>query len=120
MRDPATSNRHRRPVTGVRTGGRNRQVLFSLVASSLQCAGRRTTPSGTTPSRTKRHRAISSLRAKATIIFLAQPGRVLRARSEPLGQATLLLVVEQAPGELNHSAPHPSKSGSGKPLLAAC
>ena len=32
--------------------------------------GRSTTPSGTTPSRTSRHRAISSLRASATIIVL--------------------------------------------------
>ena len=35
---------------------------------SVYCAGRITTPSGTTPSRTSRHRAISSLRAKATIM----------------------------------------------------
>ncbi len=42
-------------------------------ASSLHCAGRKTTPSGTTPSRTKRHREIKSLRAKATIIVLRVP-----------------------------------------------
>jgi hypothetical protein len=31
------------------------------------------TPSGTTPSRTSRHRAIRSLRAKATIMVLRVP-----------------------------------------------
>ena len=42
-------------------------------ASSVHCAGRKTTPSGTTPSRTSRHRAISSLRAKATIMGFRVP-----------------------------------------------
>ena len=40
---------------------------------SVYCAGRITTPSGTTPSRTSRHRAISSLRAKATIMGFRVP-----------------------------------------------
>src|SRR5262245_17543529 len=43
-----------------------------VARTSLQWVGRRTTPSGTTPSRTKCHRAMSSLRAKATIIFLRE------------------------------------------------
>jgi hypothetical protein len=39
-----------------------------------QCdVGRRTTPSGTTLSRTSRHKAIKSLRAKATIMSLRVP-----------------------------------------------
>jgi hypothetical protein len=39
-------------------------------------------PSGTTPSRTKRHKAISSLPAKATIIFLREPRAfAVRARN---------------------------------------
>ena len=42
-------------------------------ATSVYCAGRRTTPSGTTPSRTSRHKAIRSLRAKATIMGLRVP-----------------------------------------------
>src|SRR5882724_2050222 len=47
---------------------------------SVHYAGRRTTPSGTTPSRTRRHRAISSLRAKATIMVLRVP-RALSVRA---------------------------------------
>src|SRR5208283_1702040 len=43
------------------------------LASSIHCVGRKTTPSGTTPSRTNRHRAIRSLRAKATIMVLRVP-----------------------------------------------
>ena len=42
-------------------------------ATSVHCAGRRTMPSGTTPSRTSRHKAIKSLRAKATIMSLRVP-----------------------------------------------
>ena len=42
-------------------------------AISLHCAGRRMTPSGITPSRTKCQSAIRSLRARATIIFLREP-----------------------------------------------
>ena len=49
-------------------------------ATSVHCAGRRTTPSGTTPSRTSRHRAISNLRAKATIMVLRVP-RALSVRA---------------------------------------
>ena len=42
-------------------------------ASFVHCAGRKTTPSGTMPSRMSRHRAISSLRAKATIMGFRVP-----------------------------------------------
>ena len=59
--------------------GRNCQVSS---ATSVHCAGRSTTPSGTTPSRTSRHRAIRSLRAKATIMVLRVPRAVsVRARN---------------------------------------
>ena len=53
-------DRHQRP-------GLN---LSGAFGASVHCAGRKTTPSGTTPCRTNRHRAISSLRAKATIMGL--------------------------------------------------
>jgi len=60
--------------------GRNRQVFLDRL--SLQCAGRRTTPSGTTPSRTRCHKAMSNLRARATIIFLRNRGAFsVRARN---------------------------------------
>src|SRR3974390_1309030 len=65
-RESATSNRHRYPIIRAET------VRVSS-ASSTHCAGRQTTPSGTTPCRTNRHRAISSLRAKATIMGLRAP-----------------------------------------------
>jgi hypothetical protein len=68
--DPTTSNRHRRPAASLRTGP---ETVTCTSAISLQCTGRRVTPSGTTPSRTKCHKAIRSLRAKATIIFLREP-----------------------------------------------
>src|SRR5262245_47924180 len=62
-------HRHRQPS---QADGLDRNCRVPL-ASSVQCAGRRTTPSGTTPSRTNRHRAIRSLRAKATIMSLRAP-----------------------------------------------
>ena len=69
-RDSATSNRHRRPITS----GRTAETVGVSSTSSVHCvAGRKTTPSGTTPSRTSRHRAISSLRAMATIMGLRVP-----------------------------------------------
>jgi len=69
-RDPATSNRHRRH-RHKRTD--KAETVGCPSVTSVHDAGRRTTPSGTTPSRTSRHRAISSLRAKATIMVLRVP-----------------------------------------------
>lgn len=69
-RDSATSNRHRRPITSGRTMPK---LSGCLSTSSVHCAGRKTTPSGTTPCRTSRHRAIRSLRAKATIMGFRVP-----------------------------------------------
>jgi hypothetical protein len=68
-RKSATSNRHRCPSQAYEQG-RNRRGAFS---APIHCAGRKTTPSGTTPSHTSRHRAMRSLRAKATIMGLRAP-----------------------------------------------
>ena len=67
--------RHLEPssATHRKRADRAETVRCSLSESSLQCAGRRTMPSGTTPSCTKCHKAMSSLRARATIIFLREP-----------------------------------------------
>ncbi len=65
----ATSNRHRLPSQAGRTGPK----LVGCLQQLVYYAGRRTTSSGTTPSRTNRHRAIRSLRAKATIMVLRAP-----------------------------------------------
>src|SRR5262249_16030245 len=64
--EPSSATRRKSCGQGPKPSG-------GVVRASLQWAGRRTTPSGTTPSRTKCHRAMSSLRAKATIIFLREP-----------------------------------------------
>ena len=92
---------------------------MSFSALPFHCAGRRTTPSGTTPSRTKCHKAISSLRAKATIIVLREPRAFSVRASIPLRQGTLLLELEKAPRQLDHPPAHPSVAGSGEPFLAA-
>ena len=66
-RVPATSNRHRHPLA--LDAGRA-ETVGGFLCNSAHKAGRRTIPSGIAPSRTSRHRAISSLRASATIIVL--------------------------------------------------
>jgi pantoate kinase len=51
--------------------------LVAPLAVSIRLAhvaGRSTAPVGTSPVVTKRHRAISSLRARATIMVLRRPG----------------------------------------------
>src|ERR1700740_1462891 len=58
-----------RTVIGARHEGTDEAETVGVPsASSVHCAARKTTPSGTMPSRTSRHRAISSLRAKAMIM----------------------------------------------------
>ena len=66
-RDPATSNRHRHPLA---LEARRAEAVGRFLCNSAHKAGRRTIPSGIAPSRVSRHRAISSLRASATIIVL--------------------------------------------------
>ena len=110
----ATSNRHRRPVTSGRAGPK----LLGAFASSGYCAGRRTTPSGTTPSRTSRHKAIRSLRAKATIMSLRSAGSS-GAGSKPLRQGAVLLEHEKSPRQLDHASSNPSVARTGQPFLLA-
>ena len=62
-----------RTVIGVPSQADKAETVGVLSASSVHCAARKTTPSGTMPSRTSRHRAISSLRAKATIMVFRVP-----------------------------------------------
>jgi hypothetical protein len=66
-RVPATSNRHRHPRA---LEAERAETVGGFLCNSAHKAGRRTIPSGIAPSRTSRHRAISSLRASATIIVL--------------------------------------------------
>ena len=105
------SDRHRQTLQG-------RQVGVPFSPSVLMT--RKTTPCGTSPVVTRRHRAMSSLRASATIIVL----RVLRAsvggsRLKPLGQGAVLLEPEKTPSELDHAAPDAGIAGARKSLLAS-
>ena len=49
---------------------RSRCRVVGCAVPDGHCAGRKATPCGTSPTATKRHKAISNLRAKATIITL--------------------------------------------------
>src|SRR4249920_289729 len=75
-RESATSNHHR--PRHKRTD--KAKTVGVPSTSSIHCAGRKTMPSGTTPSCTSRNRAIRSLRAKATIMVLRVP-RAFSARA---------------------------------------
>jgi hypothetical protein len=63
----ATSDRHQQTLTWAAKLVVLLSLSFRVVAHD---AGRRTTPCGTSPIVTRRQRAISSLRASATIIVL--------------------------------------------------
>ena len=62
-----------RTVIGVPSQADKAETVGVPSVSSVHYAARKTTPSGTMPSRTSRHRAISSLRAKATIMGFRVP-----------------------------------------------
>src|SRR6266567_4193956 len=65
LRVTATSDRHRMPTKSCSSGS-ERLVLSEFSPH----AARNTTPAGTSPVVTRRHRAISNFRARATIIVL--------------------------------------------------
>src|SRR5215813_7532001 len=73
----AASDRHRRFV--VEADERRNPLFLLLLARAGHSAGRRTTPSGTSPAVTNRHSAMRSLRASATIIVLRLLPAVTRA-----------------------------------------
>src|SRR5215468_4177571 len=62
-----------RTVIGVPSQADKAETVGVPSVSSVHHAARKTMPSGTMPSRTSRHRAISSLRAKATIMGFRVP-----------------------------------------------
>ena len=79
-----------------------------------------TTPSGTTPSRTNRHSAISSLRAKATIMVLRCFRGVPGPLAIPLRQRSYSSrTAEEPPRQLDHGAPDTGIAGAGEAFLTA-
>jgi hypothetical protein len=71
--------RHLEPSSATRHQDGPAETVGCPSVTPVHYAGRSTTPSGTTPSHARRHRAISSLRAKATIMVLRVP-RALSVR----------------------------------------
>ena len=113
----ATSDRHRQPA-GEPWAGRGNRLGGPAAAEPAHAAGRRTTPSGVSPVVTKRHSAISSLRANATIMVLRVPPRASAVPSPvPDRQTAGLLEPEETPGELDHAAAHARVARLGEPLL---
>ena len=86
-------------------------------AEPAHAAGRRTTPSGVSPVVTKRHSAMSSLRANATIMVLRVPPERPQSGPVPGRQTAGLLEPEETPGELDHAAAHARVARLGEPLL---
>src|SRR6266480_199596 len=102
-------------VGGPSTAARPLVVLFHAVA---YCAGRKTTPCGTSPFSTRRQSAISSLRASATIIVLRVLARLSVVRAANHWARAVLLESDKTPSELDHAAPDASITGARKPALA--
>ena len=76
-------------------------------------------PSGTTPCVTNRHRAISSLRASATIITFRTRVPVTPARLRyQCTRAAARLVALPQPSQFNHYSPKPTVAGLADPLFA--
>ena len=70
--DGASGHRHLGSLSAARWMSRQTGCLAAVLVfpAIAQAAGRKTTPSGTSPVVTRRHSAMSSLRASATIIVL--------------------------------------------------
>src|SRR6266852_3050995 len=114
-RDPATSNRHRRPVTSGRTGPK-----LSGVFSDLRSLRRAQYDA-------VRHHALphqppqgdQKLARQGHDHGLASAAGGLGAGSKPLRQGALLLEHEKSPRQLDHASPNSSVAGTGQPFLPA-
>src|SRR5580700_4426121 len=95
-------------------------LSFLVLESAAHSAGRSLTPSGTSPVVTRRHSAISSLRASATIIVvLRAPLGPSVPRAIPLRQRTIFLEHQEAPRQLDQPTSYPRIAGLGQALLSA-
>ena len=97
---------------------RNGAKCYARSGKPFQDAGRKTTPSSSSPVVTKRQSAMISLRASATIMALRVPLRLSGCGAIPQCERALLLKHQKAPGELDHGAADPGVAGSGEPLFA--
>jgi len=114
---PPPRNRHRRPRHKRTDWAENCRVAFSDLRSLRRAQNDAVRHHA--PPATSRHRAIRSLRAKATIMVLRVPrgGSRWRAR-KPLRQGALLLEHEKSPRQLDHASPNSSVAGTGQPLFS--
>ena len=81
-------------------------------------AGRMTTPSGITPSRTSRHRAISSLRARATIMVLRAFGAFSVRWRYHCASALSFWKTGNLHAKSDHATSHTGIARSGHTFLA--
>jgi len=93
---------------------RRRPPIFKCFLSLAQ-AVRKATPCGISPVLTIRQSAMSSLRARATIMVLRiAPASLIGHRSIPLGQSALLLEHEEPPSKLYHASPDAGIASPGE------
>jgi hypothetical protein len=110
LRVTATSDRHRTLTMFCSSASESLSFL-----SLLPHAARNTTPAGTSPVVTRRHKAISNLRARATIIVLRFLPPSVRVRYH--GPMHCPSERAKAPSQLNHSAAYSCVARLGKPFL---
>src|SRR5262245_55461199 len=113
-REPATSNRHRRPVA---CADRAETVsafssLYSWSWTQNDAVGYHSLPHQA-PQRDQQ------LASQCHDHGLARAGRSLRAGSIPPRQSAVLLEHEKSPRQLDHAGPHANVARSGQPLFQA-
>ena len=81
-------------------------------------AARNTTPAGTSPMVTRRHRAMSNLRASATIIVLRSLPALSVLVQIPPGQCTVFLEDQETPSQLDHPAAYSCIARLSEPFLS--
>jgi hypothetical protein len=81
IRHPATSDRQFGSRAGQPARAPNSAECYARSGQPFQDAGRKTTPSNSSPVVTKRHSAMISLRASATIMVLRVPRRLSAVRA---------------------------------------
>ena len=113
LRVTATSDRHRIPTMFCSSCSESYPEFSSHAA-------RNTTPAGTSPMVTRRHRAMSNLRASATIIVLRfLPA--LSVLSDTTGPMHCLLEDQETPSQLDHPAAYSCIAPPSRALsLAVC
>ena len=115
---PCRDSRHLEPSSAPRHKRTDKTETVEVTsASSIHCAGRKTTPSRYNALPNEPPQGNQKLARQGHDHGLAAAAGVLGAGSKPLRQGAVLLEHEQPPRQLNHASSNPSIARSGQPFL---